>query len=134
LNELSLQSCLSKNVDWWSYTFCYKKHVEQYHAEAVEVTDARKKDAPAADGKKSQEKVYEWKVLSSFTLGMYPRWTDPPSKDALRLHISKNGHWSLNYAWQVGIVHITKEICGFLIKLFEMNIISVRTKCDGVRS
>ncbi|XP_063808386.1 protein OS-9 isoform X2 [Pseudophryne corroboree] len=37
LKPMEAAPCLTKTKDWWTYEFCYGKHIQQYHIEETEV-------------------------------------------------------------------------------------------------
>ncbi|XP_068123521.1 protein OS-9 isoform X2 [Hyperolius riggenbachi] len=37
LKPMEAAACLTKTKDWWTYEFCYGKHIQQYHIEESEV-------------------------------------------------------------------------------------------------
>ncbi|KAM9319920.1 protein OS-9 [Gastrophryne carolinensis] len=37
LKPMEASPCLTKTKDWWTYEFCYGKHIQQYHIEEAEV-------------------------------------------------------------------------------------------------
>lgn len=37
LKSMEAAPCLTKTKDWWTYEFCYGKHIQQYHIEESEV-------------------------------------------------------------------------------------------------
>ncbi|XP_074785582.1 protein OS-9 isoform X2 [Athene noctua] len=37
LRPMAAAPCLVKTKDWWTYEFCYGKHIQQYHVEELEI-------------------------------------------------------------------------------------------------
>ena len=77
LNSLEDGPCLYLNKDWWTYEFCYKKHIKQYHVE---------RDVPVGEVITLGEYSPKVDPVEDYNKTYHPQWYENGSRYTLSTH------------------------------------------------